>query len=127
MDLPAFDSDAYAAEARAKWGDTPEYKAFAAKKLTKEQQRDAGKGLMECFKAFAACKDGAPDAPEAQTAVKKLQAYISDHFYPCSKEVLNGLGKLYGAGGEFTANIDAYAGEGTARFAADAIAAFCKA
>ena len=126
MDFAAFDSDAYAAHAEAKWGDTPEYQAYAAKKLTHKQQETAGAGLMELFKGFAACKDGAPDAPEARAAVRKLQDYITEHFYPCSDEVLLGLGKLYGAGGEFTENIDAYAGDGTAQFAARAIAAYCK-
>ena len=126
MDLSAFDSDAYAAQAKAKWGDTPEYQAYAAKQLTREQHETAGAGLMELFKGFAACKDGAPDAPAAQAAVKSLQAYITGHFYPCSDEVLYGLGKLYGAGGEFTENINAYAGDGTAQFAARAIAAACR-
>ena len=81
---------------------------------------------MELFKEFAAVKDGAPDAPQAQAAVQTLQAYISAHFYSCSNDVLKGLGQMYGAGGEFTENIDAYAGEGTAAFAAKAIEAYCK-
>lgn len=120
-------TEEYAARAKAQWGDTPAYKAYEAKNLTSEQQADAGKGLMELFKRFAECKDGAPDAEKAQSAVKTLQAYISEHFYPCSNEVLSGLGKLYGAGGEFTGNINAYAGDGTAQFASKAIEAFCKA
>ena len=33
---------------------------------------------------------------------------------------------MYGAGGEFTANINAVGGPGTAEFAAKAIAAYCK-
>ena len=125
MDFAAFDSDAYAAHAEAKWGDTPEYQAYAAKKLTHKQQETAGAGLMELFKGFAACKDGAPDAPEARAAVKSLQAYITEHFYPCSDEVLLGLGKLYGAGGEFTENIDRAGGEGTAVFVKNAIEYRC--
>ena len=67
------------------------------------------------------------EARAAQMAqqVQSLQSYISANFYHCTDDVLEGLGKLYGAGGEFTANIDAYAGEGTAAFAAKAIAAYC--
>ena len=129
MDFSAFDSEQierYAKDAKVQWGDTKEYREFEAKDLTKEQQRTAGAGLMELFRAFAALKDGAPDAPEAQAAVKKLQDYISANFYSCSNDVLKGLGQMYGAGGEFTENIDAYAGEGTAAFAAKAIAAYCK-
>ena len=57
--------------------------------------------------------------------MKKLQDFISERFYHCSDEVLAGLGQMYGAGGEFTANIDAAAGEGTANFASRAIEAYC--
>lgn len=116
----------YAKEAEKTWGHTAAYREFAEKNLTKEQQQTAGAGLMAIFKDFAACKDGAPDAPQAQAAVQTLQAYISAHFYSCSNDVLKGLGQMYGAGGEFTENIDAYAGAGTAAFAAKAIEAYCK-
>lgn len=116
----------YAKEAENTWGHTSAYREYEAKKLTPEQQKRAGAGLMAIFKDLAACKDGAPDAPEAQAAVKRLQEYIDAHFYHCSDDVLCGLGKLYSAGGEFTENIDAYAGAGTAAFAAKAIEAYCK-
>ncbi|MDO4836061.1 MAG: TipAS antibiotic-recognition domain-containing protein [Clostridia bacterium] len=116
----------YAKEAEKTWGHTSAYREYEAKKLTPEQQKSAGTALMELFKEFAAVKDGAPDAPQAQAAVQNLQAYISAHFYSCSNDVLKGLGQMYGAGGEFTENIDAYAGEGTAAFAAKAIEAYCK-
>lgn len=128
MNITAFDTDKierYAKEAKAQWGDTPEYREYEAKKLSKELQKDAAEDLMELFKGFGAIKDGAPDAPQARAAVQSLQSYISANFYHCTDDVLEGLGKLYGAGGEFTANIDAYAGEGTAAFAAKAIAAYC--
>ena len=129
MDFTAFDTEQierYAREAKAQWGHTEEYRAFAKKNLTPEQQKTAGAGLMAVFRDFAAVKDGAPDAPEAQAAVQKLQDYISANFYHCPKNVLSGLGKMYGAGGDFTKNIDAYAGEGTAAFAAKAIEAYCR-
>ena len=116
----------YAKEAEKTWGHTPAYREYEAKKLTPDQQKSAGTALMELFKEFAAVKDGAPDAPQAQAAVKRLQEHISAHFYCCTDRELSGLGKMYGAGGEFTENIDAYAGEGTAAFAAKAIEAYCK-
>ena len=128
MAFSAFDHEQierYTKEAKAQWGNTPEYREFEAKQLSKEQQQAAAAGLMEIFKEFAAQKDGALE--EAGEQVKRLQNYISLHFYPCSDEVLAGLGMLYGTGGEFTENIDAYAGEGTAQFAAKAIQAHCAA
>lgn len=129
MDFTAFDTkriEQYAKEAKEKWGGTPEYRAFEQRGLSKEQQREAGEGLMELFRDFAACKDGAPDSEPAQAVVKRLQGYISEHFYHCRDDVLLGLGRMYGAGGAFTENIDAYAGAGTAAFASGAIEAYCK-
>ena len=129
MDFTAFDTEQlerYKKEAKAMWGNTQEYREFEQKQLTAERQKTAGAGLMAIFRDFAAVKDGAPDAPEAQAAVQKLQDYISANFYHCPKNVLAGLGKMYGAGGDFTKNIDAYAGEGTAAFAAKAIEAYCR-
>ena len=58
--------------------------------------------------------------------VKKLQDYITQHFYNCTKEILSGLGKMYAGGGDFTKNIDSYGGEGTAEFVHQAIEIYCK-
>ena len=50
---------------------------------------------------------------------------MTEHFYKCTDKVLSELGKMYASGGEFTKNIDAYAGEGTAVFVMEAIQAYC--
>ena len=68
-------------------------------------------------------KDPADD--EVQAQVKRLQDYISEHFYKCTNEILFGLGKMYSAGGEFTENIDRAGGEGTAEFTTKAIEIYC--
>ena len=73
-----------------------------------------------------ALRGGAADAPAAQAQVKALQSHISAHFYPCTKEILAGLGRLYAAGGDFTESIDRAGGAGTAAFAAEAIRRFCE-
>ncbi|MDO5441897.1 MAG: TipAS antibiotic-recognition domain-containing protein, partial [Bacillota bacterium] len=62
---------------------------------------------------------------EAQALVKKLRDYISSNYYACTNEILSGLGQMYAAGGEFTENIDAAAGAGTAVFVSKAIETFC--
>ena len=66
-------------------------------------------------------KNKEPGSKEVQLLVKNLQDYISEHFYQCSNEILNGLGKMYASGAEFTENIDKAAGAGTAAFVAEAI------
>ena len=58
--------------------------------------------------------------------VKELQDYITDHYYTCTKQILRGLGMMYIAGDEMTANIDAAGGEGTAQFAHEAIDIYCQ-
>ena len=130
MDFEAFDTskmDEYAARAKAEWGSTAEYKEFEEKNRmrTQDQQQDINEQMMGLFVEFGQLRDGAPDSPDAQAQVRKLQDFISENYYRCSDEVLAGLGQMYGAGGEFTANIDKAAGEGTAMFAAQAIEAYC--
>ena len=130
LDFKAFDTskmDEYAQRAKEQWGATPEYREFEEKERNRMpgEQQEIMQQMMGLFVEFGALKGGAPDSPEAQAQVKALQDFISAHFYQCSDEVLAGLGQMYGAGGEFTDNIDAAAGEGTAVFASRAIAAYC--
>ena len=54
-----------------------------------------------------------------------VQDYITQNYYTCTNDILSGLGKVYVADERFKKNIDKY-GEGTAEFAADAIAAYTK-
>ena len=71
-------------------------------------------------------KESWGDTPAVQAQAAKLQAFITEHYYTCTKEMFAQLGQMYGAGGEFTANINAAGGPGTAEFAAKAIEVYCK-
>lgn len=62
---------------------------------------------------------------EVQSLVKRWQEFITVNFYPCTKEILAGLGKLYIADERFKNNLNAY-GEGTAELMSAAIAIFCE-
>ena len=119
----------YENEARSRWGTTAAYREHEqkTKNYTKEKWAEANDGLMVIFSEFAACRaSGAEAASEAaQALVAKLQAYITAHYYTCTDEILAGLGKMYVCDERFKKNIDKY-GEGTAEFAADAIAAYVK-
>lgn len=131
MDFSAFDTskmDEYAAQARASWGNTPEYKEYEAKSGNRPQEEEqtlAGQ-LMSIFAEFGRVKDTDPASAQAQALVDKLQGFITEHYYRCSDEILSGLGKMYAAGGDFTANIDRAGGAGTAAFTNRAIQAHCK-
>ena len=130
MDFSAFDTskiEEYARRAKEQWGNTAEFKESEekAKGRTKEEEKDVMVQFMQIFAEFGAMKDQAPDGAEAQSQVKKLQDYITEHFYQCSDEILSGLGQMYAADGEFKENIDRAGGEGTAVFVSDAICCFC--
>lgn len=69
--------------------------------------------------------DKNPEDVEVQLEVRKLQDYITEHFYKCSGKILNDLGKMYASGGEFTENIDKVAGSGTAVFVGKTVEIYC--
>ena len=131
MNFSAFDTekmDAYTAQAKAQWQHTEAYQEFSEKNKgrSKEAEEALARGLMSIFADFGRCKAADPASPEAQALVKRLQSYITEHYYRCTSEMLRSLGAMYGAGGEFTENIDRAGGEGTAKFAERAIAAYCE-
>ena len=126
MEFDAFDNsklDAYAAEAKAKWGKTDAYREFEqkTKDQSKEQQRSTGDGLMDIFAEIGAVKHLSPESPEAQALIARLQAFITEHYYTCTPQILKGLGMLYIAGDAMTDNINAAGGNGTAEFTHKAI------
>ena len=119
----------YETEARERWGATDAYREHEqkTKNYTKEKWAEENDGLMAIFAEFAALKNSgaSADSAEARALVAKLQAHITENYYTCTCEILAGLGKMYGADERFKKNIDKY-GEGTAEFAAEAIAVYCR-
>lgn len=133
MSFDAFDRsgidrqrDAYAEEARRRWGGTDAY-AESEKKTAgygKEQWEAIQQEADEIFAAFAALRGHAPDEPDVQALVARWQAHITRNYYACTKEILAGLGQMYTADERFMQNIDR-AGAGTAQLMSAAIAAYC--
>ena len=130
MDFEAFDTskmDEYAAQAKASWGETPEWKEYERKSVghSKEEMNAMGEELLALFEPFGRMvADGVdPASPEATAQARLVQSYITEHFYTCSDEVFLGLGRMYGSGGDFTRTINATAGDGAAEFAMHAIEA----
>ena len=120
--------DEYAAQAKAKWGKTDAYREFEQKTAgqSSQQMRATGDALMDIFAEIGAVRQGSPASPEAQALVAKLQAFITDNYYTCTKQILRGLGQMYVAGDTMTDNINRAGGEGTAEFAHQAIEIYCK-
>lgn len=110
LDFSAFDTkkiDEYARQAKEQWGKTPAYRELQ---------------LIACFGEL---KAGDPASETAQVQVQRLQQYITEHFYSCPDDMLYRLGLMYAGGGELTASINRFSGEGTAEFAAEAIRIYC--
>jgi len=129
--MTAFDNgkfEKYKEEAKARWGKTAAYKEYEEKSRNRsaDAEKSLGDGLMDLFRELGAMRDAAPGSAEVQSWVKKLQAYITEHYYTCTPEILRGLGEMYAAGGSMTENIDAAGGTGTAALARSAIIEYCR-
>ena len=122
--MSAFDNskfEQYKAEAKAKWGNTEAYKEYEQR--GKNDQNDA---MMAIFAQIGQVLQLDPAAAEVQALVGKLQQFITDNYYTCTKQILRGLGQMYVADERFKENIDRAGGAGTAEFVAKAIEIYCK-
>ena len=131
MDFSVFDThkiDEYAKQAKEQWGKTAAYREYEQKTAgrSKEETQVVMREFMQIFADFGKLKDTAPESAAVQSHVKKLQDYITEHFYQCSDDILFSLGQMYAGGGEFTDNIDRVGGAGTAEFTAEAIRIHCE-
>ncbi len=131
MDFTVFDTkkmDDYSKRAKEQWGQTSEYQEYEkkTKDMTDTQKKDVSSRFMLIFSEFGKLKEEEVGSDIVQVQVKKLQNFISEHYYQCTKEILSGLGKMYASEGEFKTNIDNYGGEGTAQFVSEAIEIYCQ-
>lgn len=130
MDFKAFDRnklDEYSRQAKELYGNTPEYKEMKEKMKNRTEKEDhiLADRFMLFFKEAGEIKNTDPASPEAQDLVKRIQDFITENLYTCTNKILSGLGEMYSGGGEFTENIDAYGGAGTAEFVDQAIQIYC--
>lgn len=117
----------YAAEVKARWGDTEAYAESEEKTANYDSEKwnflnEEGTAIL---KEFGELRTLSPDNEKIQSLVKKWQEYITNNFYNCTKEILAGLGLMYVQDERFSENIDKN-GEGTAKFISEAIEIYCK-
>lgn len=131
MDFHAFNReelDRYTQEVRERWGATQAYAEFAEKSrgLSQGQREEAVAQLLSRFARLGALRDQhSPDAPAVQEALSDLQAFITEHYYHCTNEILQGLGEMYVCDDRMKHTIDQAGGDGTAEFVHSAIEAYC--
>ena len=120
--------DEYQAQAETLYGKSEAWQEYTqkAKNRTKEQNKNINDKVMDFFVELGRIKHLSPDSTEAQTWVKELQTFFTEHFYTCTPQILKGLGEMYAGGGSMTENIDAAGGKGTGAFALEAIKVYCK-
>ena len=118
----------YAEEAKARWGETSAWQESEQRAAAKGAQdwRDAQAGMEALMQEFAQVRSLPPEDGRVQALVARWQAYITEHYYTCTDEILAGLGQMYTQDERFRQSIDR-AGEGTAACMARAIEAYCAA
>lgn len=119
-----FDPKQHEAEVEERWGDTAAYE--------ESRRRTARYGELEwraikeeggaCAQTLAdLMSSGVPaDADPAMDAADAYRLHIDRWFYPCSHEMMEGLGDMYVADPRFTAHWSQYA-DGLAEYVRDAI------
>ena len=123
MGLESFDTtalenarQAYAEEAKQRWGQTEAYR--------QSEQRTAGYGKQDWAAAqadaSAILRDAAavgtsPASETAQAIARRWQAHITRYYYDCTDEILAGLAELYETDERFQKYLDGF-GTGTAAF-----------
>ena len=128
MDFTTFNQDELKTlqeEAKSRWGHTEAYQAFQARNAVADVAK-LNSGMMTIFAQFKPLMTLPVDDSLVQRQVKHLQSYISQHFYPCNNQILEGLGQMYSSDNRFKETIDQHAGQGVSQFVSQAIAHFVK-
>ena len=128
MDFQIFDKseiEQYKAEVKVKWGDTKEYQEYEQRQKNGYDFSKASPQLLNLFSELGALKQLPPDHEKVQEKISAIQDFITRNFYTCTTEIFGKLGQMYAGDERFKHNIDQAGGEGTARFAQQAISVFC--
>ena len=98
MNFKPFDDqkmEQYRSEAKARWGQSQAWQEYESREKAGMDVSSAGSGLLALLAELGQLRDKGPQSPEAQAAVARLQQYITDHFYTCTDQILQGLGQMY--------------------------------
>ena len=130
MNFDVFDKneiEKYKEEVKTKWGNTKAYLEYKQKDIA-QNESSYGKianELMTMFSELGGLKHLSPNSDEVQKKISALQKFITQHYYVCTNEILNGLGQMYVGDERFKKNIDMAGGNGTAEFVSQAISVYC--
>ena len=130
MDLKVFNNEEfnnYADEVKERWGNTNQCKEYEQKNKNRSKQEleNIQDKFMSIFAELGALKHVLVEDEKVQEKIKALQKFITDNYYNCTNEILNGLGQMYVNDERFKKNIDKAGGDGTAKFVSQAISVYC--
>ena len=127
--MSEFNKNQYESETKQRWGNTEAYRESEEKsaRMSGSEKQRILDGMEFIMAEFSKTMKNSftPESEIAQSLCIKLQQFITDNFYTCTKEILAGLGEMYVLDERFKANIDKN-GEGTAEFIRDALRIYCK-
>lgn len=129
MEFHVFDKseiEQYKKEVKANWGDSVAYQEFEKREKQGQDFNQTAEKLMQLFAELGTLRKLSPSDQAVQEKLRALQCFITNNYYTCTPEILSGLGQMYANDERFRRNIDAAGGEGTAEFANQAIAVYCK-
>lgn len=116
--------NAYADEARERWGDTPQYAQSQERtaRYTEQEWQKIKTAQADLERRFAeALRDGTPaDSERAMALAEEHRAQIDGRYYDCDHTMHRALGDMYVADARFAAHYDEVA-PGLARYVRDAI------
>lgn len=81
--------EAYKAEVKDRWGQSPAYAEFE-ERYDASKDRVFAREMQSIFEAFGKMQSLEASHPDVQVQVATLQAYITENFYTCTKEILQG-------------------------------------
>lgn len=120
---------AFEREAVGRWGKTEAYRAFEKQTAgyKAEDWNDAQSAMNRLIDLFAqaAHVSANPEDPAVQELVQEWRDCIGKYYYPCSTEILRGLGDMYISDQRFTENLERH-GKGTAKLMYAAIKTYCE-
>lgn len=130
MNFDAFNTknfDKYADEVRQRWKNTSAYEQYQQNvgKKTQKELRYMESQLMTIFSQIGALRHLSVSDKAVQEKIKYLQRFITQNYYTCTDEILNGLSQMYVCDERIKKNIDEAGGEGTAEFVRKAIHFYC--
>ncbi len=115
--------NAYADEVKQRWGDTDAYRESEKRSQNYDdaQWQTIHTEQEAILHAFAALVGHNPADAQVQATLQDWQDFITKRFYPCTDDILRGLGLMYAADERFQKTLNQF-GAGTAKLMSDAIA-----